>query len=82
MAKVAPIGKHMEARNLELNLLRTFLAVVQHGSMGKTAAAARVTQPAVSAQVFRLEKLVGHRLFTRVPWRVAHRICKSRCGSQ
>jgi|SRR5450432_576647 len=65
VAKTPPIGKHLEAKNLELSLLRTFLAVVQHGSMGKTAAAARVTQPAVSAQVFRLEKIVGHRLFVR-----------------
>ncbi len=45
MAKVDPIGEHMEARDLELNLLRTFLAVVWHGSMGKTPAAARVTRP-------------------------------------
>jgi DNA-binding transcriptional LysR family regulator len=65
MAKTGPVGKHTEARNLELSLLRTFLAVVQYGSMGKTAAAVRVTQPAVSAQVLRLEKIVGHRLFTR-----------------
>ena len=65
MAKIAWTGRHMKARNLELSLLRTFLAVVQHGSMGKTAAATKVTQPAVSAQVFRLEKIVGHRLFTR-----------------
>jgi DNA-binding transcriptional LysR family regulator len=65
MAKLAPIGKRAEARNLELSLLRTFLAVVQHGSMGKTAVAARVTQPAVSAQVLRLEKIVGRRLFVR-----------------
>jgi hypothetical protein len=65
MSKAAPIGKPVETKNLELSLLRTFLALVQHGSMGKTAAAARVTQPAVSAQVLRLENIVGRRLFVR-----------------
>jgi len=65
MSKAAPIGKPVETKNLELCLLRTFLALVQHGSMGKTAAAARVTQPAVSAQVLRLENIVGRRLFVR-----------------
>jgi DNA-binding transcriptional LysR family regulator len=65
MSKAAPIGKPVESKNLELSLLRTFLALVQHGSMGKTAAAARVTQPAVSAQVLRLENIVGRRLFVR-----------------
>jgi len=65
MSKAAPIGKPVETKNLDLCLLRTFLALVQHGSMGKTAAAARVTQPAVSAQVLRLENIVGRRLFVR-----------------
>jgi DNA-binding transcriptional LysR family regulator len=51
--------------DLELSLLRTFLAVVRHGSMGRTAAAVAKTQPAVSQQMLRLEKIVGRKLFYR-----------------
>ena len=55
----------IDRRDLELNLLRTFLAVVQHGSMGRTAAAVARTQPAVSQQMLRLEKVIGRKLFYR-----------------
>jgi len=48
-----------------LGLLRTFLAVVHHGSLGRTAVAAAMTQPAISQQMLRLEKIVGQRLFAR-----------------
>jgi DNA-binding transcriptional LysR family regulator len=51
--------------DLELSLLRTFLAVVHHGSLGKTAAAVEMTQPAVSQQMLRLERIVGQKLFAR-----------------
>jgi DNA-binding transcriptional LysR family regulator len=51
--------------DLEFGLLRTFLAVVRLGSLGKTAAACKMTQPAVSQQVIRLERIVGQRLFAR-----------------
>jgi DNA-binding transcriptional LysR family regulator len=51
--------------DLELNLLRTFLAVVRYGSMGRTAAAVAKTQPAVSQQMLRLEKIIGRKLFYR-----------------
>lgn len=55
----------MEAGDLELGLLRTFLAVVDCGTLRKTAAAIDKTQPAVSHQMLRLEKIVGHKLFAR-----------------
>ena len=55
----------MEAGDLELSLLRTFLAVVGCGSLGKTAAAIDKTQPAISQQMLRLERIVGHKLFAR-----------------
>jgi DNA-binding transcriptional LysR family regulator len=51
--------------DLELSLLRTFLAVVHHGSLGKTAIAVEMTQPAVSQQMLRLERIVGQKLFAR-----------------
>jgi hypothetical protein len=54
-----------DRKDLELSLLRTFLAVVRHGSMGRTAAAVSKTQPAVSQQMLRLEKIIGRRLFSR-----------------
>ena len=55
----------METGDLELGLLRTFLAAVDCGSLRKTAAAIDKTQPAVSHQMLRLEKIVGHKLFAR-----------------
>ena len=55
----------MDTGDLELGLLRTFLAAVDCGSLRKTAAAIDKTQPAVSAQMLRLEKIVGHKLFAR-----------------
>lgn len=58
MAK--PLGQ-----DVELGLLRTFLAVAHHGSVSRTAAASAMTQPAVSRQVSRLEKIVGQILFER-----------------
>jgi DNA-binding transcriptional LysR family regulator len=55
----------MEVDNVEVGLLRTFLAVVEHGSIGKTAVAVDKTQPAISQQMLRLEKIVRQRLFAR-----------------
>lgn len=55
----------LESRDLEISLLRTFLAVVQHGSLGKAAVAVDKTQPAISQQMFRLEEIVGQKLFAR-----------------
>ena len=57
--------RQIAARDLELSLLRTFLAVVEYGSMGKTAVAVDRTQPAISAQMVRLENIVGQKLFAR-----------------
>jgi DNA-binding transcriptional LysR family regulator len=45
--------------------LRTFLAVVRHGSVSGAAAELYVTQPAVSASVAALERDVGVRLLVR-----------------
>jgi DNA-binding transcriptional LysR family regulator len=53
------------AGDLELGLLRTFVRVVNHGSLCKAAAAAKMTQPAVSQQILRLEKIVGEKIFVR-----------------
>jgi DNA-binding transcriptional LysR family regulator len=59
------MATHAAVGDLELGLLRTFLAVVRHGSLHKTAEAVELTQPAVSQQLFRLERIVGQKLFVR-----------------
>jgi len=55
----------IHGRDLDLNLLKVFAAVVEHG--GVTAAAGRLylTQPAVSAALRRLTTAVGAPLFAR-----------------
>ena len=53
------------AGDLELELLRTFLRVVSRGSLRKAALACNLTQPAISQQIRRLEKVVGDKLFIR-----------------
>jgi DNA-binding transcriptional LysR family regulator len=50
---------------LEFSLLRTFLAIVHYGSMGRAASAVCITQPAVSQQMCRLEKIIGQKIFSR-----------------
>ncbi|HTT17582.1 MAG TPA: LysR family transcriptional regulator [Candidatus Sulfotelmatobacter sp.] len=52
-------------KDLEISLLRMFATVVACRSMGKAAAALDVTQPAVSQQMLRLERIVGQKLLTR-----------------
>ncbi len=59
MTEQAQIG------DLDISLLRMFAAVVAYRSLGKAAAAVDVTQPAVSQQMLRLERIVGRKLFTR-----------------
>ena len=51
--------------DLDVGLLRMFLAVAQHGTMGRAAAANATTQPTVSQRILRLEKIVGRKLFSR-----------------
>jgi DNA-binding transcriptional LysR family regulator len=50
---------------IDIRQLRYFLSVVQLGGVGAAAAAHLVTQPAVSAQIRRLEEEVGEKLFAR-----------------
>ncbi len=51
--------------NLDLDLLRTFVAVADLNTFAATAAAVCRTQSAVSQQMQRLEQLVGKELFAR-----------------
>jgi len=50
---------------MDVRLLEAFRAVVDHRSVTQAAVAMRVTQPAVSAQIARLEQELGFPLFER-----------------
>lgn len=52
-------------RDLDLNLLRVFLAVADSGSVTRAASQLYLTQPAVSAALRRLTRSTGATLFTR-----------------
>jgi DNA-binding transcriptional LysR family regulator len=51
---------------MDIRLLEAFRAVVEQGSVTQAAAATGVTQPAVSAQIARLEEDLGFPLFERI----------------
>lgn len=51
--------------NIPTDLLRTFVAVVDNRSFTKAANSLGVTQPAVSAQIKRLQSLLGDEIFDR-----------------
>lgn len=55
---------------MDVKLLETFRAVVDHRSMTAAAGAMGVTQPAVSTQIARLEETVGFALFERANGRL------------
>ncbi|MDP4025931.1 LysR family transcriptional regulator [Methylobacterium sp. NEAU 140] len=57
-------GDRAEARFYTDNI-RTFVAVSEHGGVGRAARALGLSQPSVSQQVARLETLIGRRLFRR-----------------
>ena len=50
---------------LDWNLLRTFLAIVQEGSISRAAVRLHLTQPAVSLALKRLEERLGENLIAR-----------------
>ncbi len=52
-------------RNLDINLVRTFVAVADHGSMTVAANSLHLTQSAVSQQIKRLEQMFDCALFER-----------------
>ncbi|MDB5555068.1 MAG: LysR family transcriptional regulator [Rhizobium sp.] len=57
------------AHNLDWNLLRTFVVVVEEGSITAAANRLLLQQPAVSMALKRLEQTAGHRLIDRRPGR-------------
>ncbi|KYH42983.1 hypothetical protein AZH51_05890 [Branchiibius sp. NY16-3462-2] len=57
----------MAGMDVDFELLEDFLAVAQEGTTVAAARARHVSQPALSARIARLEKVVGTTLFDRVP---------------
>lgn len=51
--------------NIPIELLRSFVAIQELGSFTKAASQLQLTQPAISAQVKRLQQLVGGEVFSR-----------------
>lgn len=51
--------------NLDLNLIKPFLAVFKHQSFTRAADELNLTQPAVSRSIRRLEETLGERLFVK-----------------
>lgn len=51
--------------NIPTELFRSFIAICDHGSFTKAARELKLTQPAISAQMKRLQKLLGGDLFVK-----------------
>ncbi len=54
-----------EAQNIPIELLRSFVVIQECGSYTRAAEALHLTQPAISAQIKRLQQLVGGEVFVR-----------------
>jgi DNA-binding transcriptional LysR family regulator len=61
----------MDLRSVDLNLLKTFAALVEERSVTRAAARLGLTQPAVSGMLSRLRDAFGDPLFVRTPRGVA-----------
>jgi DNA-binding transcriptional LysR family regulator len=55
----------MTPRNLDTGLLRTFVAIADHGGFARAGLRVHLSQPTVSLQIKRLEEQVGVKLFKR-----------------
>ncbi|MFJ8109461.1 LysR family transcriptional regulator [Streptomyces sp. NPDC096132] len=71
MAGAGIIGAVEHTDHLDLNLLRTFLAVYRSGSFTGAAQLLGLSQPTVTTQMRTLERQAGRELFERLPRGVA-----------
>lgn len=62
---VRPMHRRHDKINIPIELLRSFVAIQEAGSFTKAAAVLDLTQPAISAQIKRLQQLVGGEVFSR-----------------
>ncbi|MFI6035894.1 LysR family transcriptional regulator [Streptomyces sp. NPDC051315] len=65
------LGRVEHTQHLDLNLLRTFLAVYRSGSFTGAAQSLGLSQPTVTTQMRALERQAGRELFERLPRGVA-----------
>ncbi len=54
-----------ESLNIPIELLRSFVSIQETGSFTKSAEQLRLTQPAISAQIKRLQQLIGGEVFVK-----------------
>lgn len=64
-------GTHNPPRRVNLDLLRSFFAVAEHGSLNRAAEGLHLSQSTLTRQMHALEHQVGGRLFERSPSGVA-----------
>ncbi|MEE9103667.1 LysR family transcriptional regulator, partial [Pseudomonas nitroreducens] len=57
--------------NFDLDDLQAFRAIVEHGSFRKAAEAVKITQPALSRRIEKLESALNVRLFDRTTRKVS-----------
>ncbi len=71
MSDIDPVnlGAERLVRELDWNLLRTFVAIAEAGSITEAARRLRLKQPTVSSALKRLEDRLGKRLVERAPGR-------------
>lgn len=62
---VRPMQRRHESLNLPIEALRAFVTILETGSFTKAAAVLGLTQSAISAQVKRLETILGDNLFVK-----------------
>ena len=64
---------------MDLNQLRGAVALADHGTFTRAAAALHMTQPSLSYTIGRLESELGTRLFERLPTGVIETSAGARC---
>ena len=57
--------RRYEPRNIPIENLRSFVTILDAGSFTKAAERLNITQPAISAQIKRMQTLVGEDLFNK-----------------
>lgn len=67
MARLIPTGHNLNLMELELRHLKVVCRLADTGSISKAAAACGVSQPALTAQLHRIEDAIGGPLFERGP---------------
>jgi DNA-binding transcriptional LysR family regulator len=59
--------RRYDSKHIPIELLRTFVAIADLGNFTKAAQELELTQPAISAQMKRLQQLMGGEIFVKTP---------------